>query len=203
MRYRNKWPQYAKQINTMSIIPSRRSEFEQFARYAIAHKNIYLEIEQGSNVPWPATAVTHKRESDAQDKQGNPLFTSYLGNGQSLSRVTTIEPPGRGPFSDHDGHSAFYWGALDAYHIDGLDKVVPPWPIEKILFWEETFNGQGYHNMGIPSPYIWGGTSIQVRGKYVRDRVFDANEWDTQLGVAGMLWMLGHLDTSIDFTRES
>jgi len=71
------------------------------------------------------------------------------------------------------------------------------------LFWEETLNGPGYDMLGMPSPYLWGGTSIQRRGKYTSDHHFDPTVMDTQLGVAGMLWMIGHLDTSVHFTRET
>lgn len=190
MRYRDKWPQYAKWINDMQILSGRKAEFQRYAEYAIAHKDIYSEIEQKSGVPWPSVAVLHRRESDSN-------FNTYLGNGDPLNRPTTNVPAGRGPFPN------FIAGALDALHLDGLDKVVPPWPIEKILYWGEVFNGQGYHNKGLPSPYLWGGTTIQRPGKYVSDGVFNASTWDTQPGTAGILWMIGYLDTTVNFTRES
>jgi lysozyme family protein len=213
MRYRDKWPEYAKQCDTMAIKPERVAEFERMARYAIANKAIYQQVEAAtaSHYPWYAIAATHKRESDAQDEHGNPLFTSYLGNGQPLWVRTTIVPENRGPFiTQHDALTdpqkciaAFVAGSLDALHLEKIDAVVPPWPLEKLLFWEEILNGTGYDGRGLPSPYIFGGTSIQRPGKYIRDHVFDDNVMDTQLGVAGMFWMIAHLDVSVHFTRET
>lgn len=214
MRYRDKWPEYARQLNTMVIKPERLAEFERMARYAIANKEIYQRVSYAtrSGFPWPGVAVAHKRESDAQDAHGNPLFTSYLGNGQPLWVRTTIVPVNRGPFISRElalsdpqkCNDAFVAGCMDALAIDKIDQQAPPWPVEKIIFGEETLNGTGYsdyHNM--PSPYIWGGTSVQVRGKYTSDGHFDPSVMDTQLGCAGMLWMIGYLDTSVHYTRET
>ena len=58
-----------------------------------------------------------------------------------------------------------------------------------------------YHN-GMPSPYIWGGTSIQRPGKYIRDGVFSSTTWDTQPGVAPIMRMMAAIDPTIKFTRE-
>lgn len=190
MRYREKWPQYAEELNRMTINEDRKVEFQHYGQFAIDHKDTYQQIESASGVPWYSIAVMHRRESNAD-------FHTYLGNGDPLDRPTTNVPVGRGPFA------TFLAGALDALHLDGLDKVVPPWPIEKVLYWNEVFNGQGYHNKGLPSPYLWGGTNIQKRGKYVRDGVFDPNVMDTQPGCAPILWMIGFLDTSVHFTRET
>ena len=204
-RYRDQWPIIAERINRFQIRPNRVAEFEAMAHYHIKHKDRYIEIERDTNVPWPMIATIHRRENIGFDK--------YLGNGQPLSIKTTIVPKNRGPFHDHDGHSAFYWGALDALAIDGLDKVVPPWPIEKIIFHLEPFNGLGYFNgptdvngkkwPPMPSPYIWGGSNIQESGKYVSDHNFRKDVMDTQPGCACILWMLGHLDVSIHYTRET
>jgi lysozyme family protein len=211
MVYKDKWREYAKQCDRMVINPNRVAEFERAAKYAIANKAIYQRVEIATGTPWPLTACAHKRESDAQDKQGNPLFTSYVGNGQPLWIRTTIVPEDRGPFitkekamNDHEALLlAFIAGCKDAYQIDGLIKVVPPWPLEKYLFHLERLNGIGYHNKGMPAPYIWGGTNIQQPGKYVRDHVFDATVMDTQLGCAGMLYMIAKFDTTFRFTRET
>jgi hypothetical protein len=77
----------------------------------------------------------------------------------------------------------------------------------------ERFNGLGYFSgpvkkrdgdiiiryPSMPSPYIWGGTNQQVRGKYIRDGVFDPEHMDTQLGCAGLILTMTQLDPSIKF----
>ena len=199
--YHDQWPVIAQRIQSFN--PQNMERFRKPAEFAIAHKQQYIEVEQHSNaVPWPLIAAFHRRESDAD-------FSTYLGNGQPLDQRTTIEPKNRGPFE------TFLGGAIDALKIDGLTGVQQPgdqwvlgklwtsWPIEKQLFFAEKLNGLGYFYKGIPSPYIWGGTNIQVPGKYVSDGVFDPSVMDTQPGCAPILWMIGHLDSSIQFTRET
>lgn len=201
MIYGKKWPEYAEQLDRMTINPGRKAEFEMYGKIAIAHKAQYLEIEKATGVPWPLTAVIHRRESPS-DKNNVPRFDTYLGNGQPLNRVTTVVPRGRGPFS------SFLAGAIDAYTQDELVHVVPPWPLEKHLFYAEVLNGPGYNNgpggyPPMPSPYIFGGTNIQKRGKYPSDGHFDPTVMDTQPGCAPMLYMIAYFDTSVHFTRET
>lgn len=188
MRYAAKWPQYKAEWDRMVINLSREREFETLAKFAINHKETYLDIEKETGVTWPHLAVLHRRESDAN-------FNTYLGNGDPLNRKTVHVPRGRGPFK------SFLDGAIDALRLDGLSSVTD-WRLEKILYYCEIFNGAGYNNMGMPSPYIWGGTNIQVPGKYVRDGVFDHHAMDTQPGCAPILWMIAKLDPSVQFTRE-
>lgn len=209
-RYAERWPEIAKLIQGMSIRDTRRGEFEKFATKILRAKGRYVEVEHATSVPWPLVGVLHLRESSCD-------FDTYLGNGQKLDRRTTIEPTGRGPFcaSLPAPPEAFVDGATDALKIDGLSGVAQPtdrwdlgrywgsWPLEKMIFFAERYNGLGYWYRGLPSPYIWGGTTVQQAGKYVSDGVFDAQVWDSQPGCAPILWMLGHLDPSIDYLRES
>lgn len=190
--YREVWPVLAKQWDGMKINPSRWQEFAQVAKGRINYKGRYQEIEAATKVPWALIAVLHVRESS-----GN--FGTYLGNGQSLNHRTTIVPKNRGPFK------SFFDGAVDALRIDGLSGITQ-WPIEKQLYFATSFNGWGYwlyHNH-MPSPYIWGGTNEQVRGKYgPRDGQWSAGLWDPQEGCAPLLWMIQHLDNSFSFSRET
>lgn len=194
MRYGAKWPQYAKQWDGMVIKPTRAHEFDALAAFALDpnHKSRYQEIELATGVPWWLVAVLHRRESDAD-------FNTYLGNGDSLARKTVNDPAGRGPFL---GPKAFFNGAVDALHYDALDSV-KDWRLEKALYWCEVFNGAGYDMHGRPSPYIWGGTNIQVIGKYVSDGRWNPNVWDGQPGCAPILRVLADLDPTIVFVRES
>jgi lysozyme family protein len=192
MRYGIKWPEYAKQWDAMIINSDRVHEFEVEAHFAITHKSIYQEIEKASGVTWPHIAVIHRRE-------GNADFNTYLGNGQRLDKKTTEVPEKRGPFL---GPNAFFNGAIDALKLDGLTSI-KDWRIEKELYFSELFNGPGYDMRGLPSPYIWGGTNIQKRGKYIADRKFDPNKLDPQPGCAPLLWMIAKLDPTITFIRET
>lgn len=193
MLYGRKWREYSELWDNMKINPSRKSEFLHRAQYAVENRQVYLSIEGATGVPWPMTACMHVRESDAQDKHGNPLFTSYLGNGQPLSKRTTIEPIGRGPFK------SFEEGAVDALRYDKL-TLVNEWRLEKMLFYMNALNGFGHPE--IPSPYLWGGTNVQKPGKYIRDHVWSNTVMDSQPGCAPMLWSIMQLEPALQFKRE-
>lgn len=189
MRYANKWPEYAAQWDRMKINGSRADEFDRLAHKAMIYKPRYEAIAQRTGVPWYMIAALHRRESDAD-------FRTYLGNGEPLNRRTRLVPKGRGPFS------SFEDGAVDALRIDGLSSV-KDWRLEKILYYCELFNGTGYNNRGLPSPYLWGGTNVQRPGKYVADGKFDPRAMDTQPGCAPLLAAIDRLDPTFEFTRET
>lgn len=189
MRYSAKWPQYAAQWDRMIIKPAREHEFTALAAFAVAHKQLYADIERATGVPWWLIAVLHRRESDAN-------FHTYLGNGDSLARRTVHVPRGRGPFP------TFQAGAIDALHLDGLTNV-KDWRLEKALYYCELFNGFGYANRGLPSPYNFGGTNIQRPGKYISDGVWSSSAWDGQPGCAPILADIAKLDSSVVFVRET
>lgn len=186
------WPKYAAWWDKMVILSDRRSEFQREAQFAVNNKGIYQAITALTGVPWELIAVLHRREGDSN-------FHTYLGNGQSLIHRTTIVPKGRGPFL---GAHAFIDGAVDALKIEGMTDV-KDWRLEKELFWCESFNGWGMALRGHPSGYIWGGTSAQVPGKFVRDHVFDPHVMDTQPGCAPLLATIAQIDPTVKFTRET
>ena len=191
MRYADIWPRYAKYWDEMKINPGRVQEFTNEAQFAINHKATYQELEAKTGVPWAMLAVIHRRESNAD-------FNTYLGNGQSLARRTTIVPIGRGPFT---GPTAFFDGGIDAIKAEGWGCITD-WRVEKQLYYSLLFNGIGTEP-NHPSSYIWGGTNIQVPGKWVRDHVFDPSVMDPQPGCAPLLWTIAKLDPSVTFTRET
>ncbi len=192
MRYGLKWPEYRDQWDRMTILPSQQSQIDHDARVAMQNKARYQAIEIKTGVPWYMLAALHRRESGAD-------FTTYLGNGEPLNRVTRLVPKGRGPFT---GPDAFEKGAIDALKLDGLSSV-KDWRLEKSLYYCEIFNGTGYNNRGLPSPYVWGGTNIQRRGKYVADGHFDPDIMDKQPGVAPLIYTISKLDPTIKFIRET
>lgn len=182
------------------ILPSRLKEVNGVAvrLCAASAKSRYQEIEKSTGVPWFIIAVIHEREASQN-------FNCQLGQGDPLNQVSRHIPRGRGPFHDHDGHDAFYWGAVDA-----LENCQPfaarwkDWSAGAALTLLITYNGTGYwfyHNHE-PSPYDWGATDQEVRGKYNSDGHFAADVFDTQVGCAAMLKAMMIIDPSIKFTND-
>lgn len=161
------------------------------AKLVLKYKEVYLETQRKTNVPWWAVAIMHLREAGPQDVG---RWKGVLHNGQTIvgtGRRTTIVPIGRGPFAD------WQTAAYDALvTMNGFNKITD-WSPERVAYVLETFNGFGYRGHGIPSPYLWGGTSVQKRGKYVSDGVYNANVMDPQIGGMAVLKELLKLDPSI------
>jgi lysozyme family protein len=169
---------------------TREAEFTQPAKVAVANKGRYLAIARQASMPdiaWVFIAVSHYRES-SQD------FATNLAQGDPWNKVSVHVPAGRGPFKSFEDAA-----------VDALAKCSPyaarlkDWSIGGMLTNLERYNGIGYANKGIPSPYIWSGTDQYRSGKYVRDGVFDPNTVDKQLGCAGLILTMMQLDPSISF----
>jgi lysozyme family protein len=155
------------------------------ARAALEH------VQKLTAVPWTMVGCVLLRES-------NLNFGTYLGNGQPLNQRTTIVPIDRGPFL---GPNAFYDGCVDALTLEGITGFDPAnWTIDRVLYWLERLNGQGYYPN--PSPYLWAGTDRYTKGKYVKDHVYDPNVVDTQLGCAAVLKIL-EAQGIVTFPREA
>jgi lysozyme family protein len=169
---------------------AREAEFARPAKVAVANKGRYLAIARSAGMPdiaWVFIAVSHYRES-SQD------FSTNLGQGDPWNRVSIHVPAGRGPFK------SFEDAAVDALvRCSPFAAKLKDWSIGGMLTNLERYNGIGYANKGIPSPYIWSGTDQYRSGKYVRDGVFDPNTVDKQLGCAGLILTMMQLDPSIRF----
>jgi lysozyme family protein len=176
---------------------TREAEFTRPAKVAVANKGRYLAIARAAGMPdiaWVFIAVSHYRES-SQD------FSRSLAQGDKWNEVSHNVPAGRGPFKSFEDAA-----------VDALVRCAPKaallkdWSIGGMLTNLERFNGLGYASGPVrgryppmPSPYVWAGTNQQVKGKYVRDGVFDPDHMDTQLGVAGLILTMMQLDPSIRF----
>ena len=180
--YRNLW-------RDMTV--TRTEEANKVASGMIADKARYQAIEDATGVPWYWIAAVHNREN-------NRDFGGVLHNGQRIigtNKKTTLVPKGRGPFASWND------AAIDALKLKNLDKI-DDWPIERILYEFERYNGFGYGpavlgSRAINSPYVWAGTSKQQAGKYVRDGKFVSSHVDTQLGTAALIKQLAEMDDSV------
>jgi lysozyme family protein len=160
------------------------------AKRLYAARERYLNIERATGVPWWMVAVIHERESSQN-------WSRSLAQGDRWDRVSVHVPKGRGPFPSWEA------AAIDALAtLKKLHKIID-WRIEKVLYQLERYNGWGYHFRGLPSPYLWGATTQQTRGKFVADGKFSATAWDQQLGCVAMIRALADLDKTIKFVRET
>lgn len=164
---------------------TREAEASSAADGILRDRTRYEAVEARTGVPWFWIALVHLRESSRD-------FRGVLHNGQKIigtGKLTTLVPKGRGPFETWEE------AAVDALTYMGLDKI-DDWPLERCLHAFERYNGWGYFGK-INSPYVWAGTNLYSRGKYVADGKYDPNHVDKQLGLAAVLKILTELSDDI------
>jgi lysozyme family protein len=166
-----RYPDFSYLYDNCKVYPSK--ELDNVVKKIISTANIYKEVERATGVPWELIAALNYRESSLD-------FKTYLGNGELLSRKTKLVPKGRGPFK------TWSEGAIDALRYDKLDKKIINTPA-LMCAQAELFNGLGYRNKGIYSPYVWSGTSFYSTGKYTSDGIYNPIRRDSQLGVAAII----------------
>lgn len=155
------------------------------AKSLVAAKARYKAVEARTGVPWFVISVIHEREASQR-------WDTQLGQGDPLGKVSVHVPAGRGPFETWED------GAVDALVECGPYAARnKDWSAGGTLTLLEQYNGLGYANRGLPSPYVWSGTDQYRSGKYVRDGVYDPNVVDIQPGCAALLKSMMVLDRSI------
>jgi lysozyme family protein len=174
---------------------TKESEAAAQARKIIRNKDRYKAVEATTKVPWGVVGCLHMRESNAD-------FNTWLHNGDPMRRggvpcQTVQVPRGRPP----DPNVSWEEGAYDALIVIEHFDQIKDWGPERVAYAAEKFNGWGYRSpsRNIPSPYLWGGTSVQQPGKFVRDGVYDASVIDPQIGAMAVLKELLALDPQARF----
>lgn len=189
-------PDYRRLWDGMEVTKKREADAVARRIVAVSSKTRYRAVEKRTGVPWFVVGLIHYRES-------NCSFVTWLHNGDPMrDRVgravqTWQVPPGRPPNPDCSWED----GAVDALvAVEHLDAI-QVWNVESVAYGSEKVNGFGYRNpsIDIPSPYLWGGTNRQECGKYVRDRVYDPNVMDSQLGCMAVLKSVMDMDPEARF----
>lgn len=168
---------------------TRSTQINAQAAKIIASRPRYEVVAKATGVPWDVIGVIHYRESSND-------FRGVLHNGQRIigaGKKTTLVPKGRGPFSTWEEAAIDALANCHPYLARNKD-----WSIGATLDKFEAYNGLGYRNKGLPSPYLWAGTDQYAKGKYVADGKFDPNHVDTQLGVAPILMKIRQTAQSVD-----
>lgn len=167
--------------DTCEVRPQYRGQVKAGADLCRKGEATYRDASKLIHIPWEVIAVIHKME-------GANNFKACMHNGELIigtGRKTTLVPKGRGPFA------TWIDSCVDAIGVESRRPAGFKFDIANTLYYLTMFNGFGYENKGINTPYLWSFTNHYTKGKYVRDGVYDANAVSKQCGAVPVLKELG------------
>ncbi len=155
------WQEYRSKF--LSFVPDAKSVYwaSRILKRIEANKDKYCKVACAAKVPYLVVGVIHYLEA-------NNDFTCSIRDGSKLRK-------GKDWVED----------AIEVMKQYSCDK----WDISRALYVLEKHNGFGYRQKGINSPYLWAGTNLYKKGKYVKDGVFDPEAVSKQVGGALILRM--------------
>ena len=121
----------------------------------------YAALADRAGVPWYLVAVVHQRE-------GSGNFSQSVRDGHRL-------PAG---LSWEDDALAVMQEQCGGWHN---------WSLPGLLYRLEAYNGFGYRQYQVNSPYLWSFATCYTKGKFVADGRFDPDQVDKQPGTAVIL----------------
>jgi len=147
-------------------------------------------------MPAELIAALHWRESSAH-------FDTYLHQGDPLGRPAVNIPNDIPVF--YEWEEAAIHALTMQYHKsrqEDLEITADTKNPNALASYAESYNGLGYYNRQMASPYVYAGTDQYTSGKYVADGSFNRNVVDQQLGVMPMLGAIGGITTAQDMSPQ-
>lgn len=172
--------EYEKMYGDQKIRADKQSEISKIIATIQGGKARYETVSAATHTPWYIIGIIHHMECGSD-------FTCHLHNGDSLKARTHNEPSGRPVHGD----PPFTWeeSAIDALQFQGFD-VWKDWGAGGTLYKLEAYNGFGSRNHGVPTPYLWAGTTYYIRGKYIKDGIWSPVAVSNQIGAAPILFTM-------------
>ncbi len=183
--------EYESRFAVLQIRPERSKEVDALIAKMIGGRTRYEAVSAATKVPWFVIGSIHGLECSF-------MWDCHIFNGDPLDRRTVHVPSGR-PVK---GQPPFTWeeSAIDAMEFEGFTSW-NDWSIAGTCFTVEKYNGFGYRKRGIPSPYLYGGTQFQMKGKFTSDGHFDAFAETKQIGATAIFRRL--LDSSVIIAQDA
>lgn len=170
---------YANLWARAEIKPERAAQASAIAAKIAGNKTRYEAVSAAVGCPWWLVGVIHSLEAALR-------FDKHLHNGDPLSARTVRVPKGR----PKRGGPPFAWedSAIDAleappHSLHTIDK----WSISRALYELEKYNGFGYFQHAVNSPYLWSFTTLYDQGKYTADGRYSASTISKQCGAAAII----------------
>lgn len=166
-----------KDWSTVSLNPNTANILSDAVKHILDSYKRYENVGKIMGIPAWAIGAIHYREASFD-------FTTWLANGDPLLRggkpvLTTHVPRGLGP--------AFSWENGAEITLTNIKwHTGMKWDIVSALQHLEAYNGMGYFNHGIRSPYIWAGTNHYQAGMFTSDGHFDTGARDRRVGCAAI-----------------
>lgn len=169
--------EYTQLFDGCEMVPAVTYQIELIVDRIISGKDSYKIVQEFTGVPWYFIGIIHSLECNCN-------FKLHLHNGDPITAKTIHAPVGY-PRKWNRGMS---WidSARDALRLKNLHKW-SDWSVPGMLFQLERYNGFGYRNKGINSPYLWSGSNHYTKGKFVSDGVYSPAAVSKQVGVALLL----------------
>lgn len=169
--------EYETLFNTCRINSSRAGEVAWHRNRLLKYRPHYEEVAARTGAPWWFVGIVHALEASFN-------LAGHLHNGDPLTARTVQVPTGRplqwNPPSD------WMSSAIDAIQYAGYaDKQ--DWSIPIALYRFESYNGFGYRNRGLNTPYLWSFSNHYTAGKFVSDGKYNPAVVSKQCGAAVML----------------
>ncbi len=172
-------------FQTLIIAPDKLSQAKSRAySMMVGEQKEYLDVSLATKIPWFVIGAIHILECGAN-------FGRHLHNGDPLTGRTIHVPAGRPVPPPKSGAFPYTWieSACDALG-SGYPKKPENWDIAYCLNFLEEWNGLGYRERGLASPYIWAATNNYKSGKFTSDGKYDPLAVSDQIGCAAILKLL-------------
>ncbi len=170
--------EYEELFESAVVRPERIQLVDQTLSKILSLKTVYQAIMLPTGIPWQFVGIIHSLEASLS-------LTKHLHNGDPLTGYTVQVPKGR-PKVGHEPPFTFAESAVDALTMHNLDSL-NSWTLPEMLYRLESYNGWGYRNKGVHTPYVWSFTNQYSKGKYVKDGVFSSSAVSQQCGGGALL----------------
>ncbi len=176
-------PEYLAAWHAAMVRPEWTARADALASTVLANRARYEAASAASGVPWYVIAAIHCLEGGGS--RGD--FSRHLHNGDPLTSRTTHVPAGRPTAPPSAGEGRPYTWEESAADALSRWRGASDWSLPTGLWRLEGFNGFGTRSRGVWSPYLWSGTSLYSRGKYVSDGVWSDSAVSAQVGAVALL----------------
>lgn len=163
----------------MQLTSYQSSELQRFQENWRRNKSRYEYVSSRTGVPPELIAAIHYRESSMN-------FNTYLHQGDPLGKPA-VNHPRNIPVFHRWEDAAVHALNLKKGLRDQLTMTENTTDERALATYAEAYNGLGYYNRGIASPYVYAGTNQYSGGMYVADGQFSRTAKDRRLGVLALV----------------